>query len=181
MAPPSSGNGRKRTPPAKRAKRGSASIEAQIEAAEAALQAVESELADPGAWSTPEASARSTERHAAAKEAVRVLYEQWETRRGLITPRRRAVRGADYQGQPPTPEVGRPARAPGAGGVRRETSLPVALSDSPRVRVDITPRPGASRIAGEPGEPVSETVRAGTRLEGTCQGSASPSSTTTAG
>ncbi|HET9102119.1 MAG TPA: ABC-F family ATP-binding cassette domain-containing protein [Solirubrobacteraceae bacterium] len=75
----SSGNGRKRTPPAKRAKRGSASIEAQIEAAEAALRAIEDELADPAAWSTPEASARSTERHAAAKEAVRVLYEQWET------------------------------------------------------------------------------------------------------
>ena len=75
----SAGNGRKRTPPAKRAKRGSASIEAQIEAAEAALQAVEDELADPSAWATPEASARSTERHAAAKEAVRVLYEQWET------------------------------------------------------------------------------------------------------
>ena len=73
------GNGRKRTPPTKRAKRGSGSIEAQIEAAEAALQAVEDELADPASWATPEASARSTERHAAAKEAVRVLYEQWET------------------------------------------------------------------------------------------------------
>jgi ATP-binding cassette subfamily F protein 3 len=53
-------------------------LEQQIEAAEAALRAVEDELADPGAWSTPEASARSTQRHEEAKRAVAELYDRWE-------------------------------------------------------------------------------------------------------
>ena len=45
-------------------------LEQQIEAAEAALRAVEDELADPGAWSTPEASARSTQDRSAAAGAA---------------------------------------------------------------------------------------------------------------
>jgi ATP-binding cassette subfamily F protein 3 len=56
---------------------GSESLEREIEAAEAALRAVEDELADPGAWSTPARSARSTAKHAAAKQAVDELYERW--------------------------------------------------------------------------------------------------------
>jgi ATP-binding cassette subfamily F protein 3 len=61
-------------PPADRAQR----LERQIEAAEGALRAIEKELSDPAAWSTPEASARSTLRHEQAKEAVAELYERWE-------------------------------------------------------------------------------------------------------
>ncbi|MGH2913727.1 MAG: ABC-F family ATP-binding cassette domain-containing protein [Solirubrobacteraceae bacterium] len=53
-------------------------IEAEIEAAEAALRAVEDELSDPAAWATPEASARSTGRHERARRAVAELYERWE-------------------------------------------------------------------------------------------------------
>ncbi len=53
-------------------------LERQIEAAEASLRAVEDELADPAAWSDPARSARSTERHQAAKEAVEQLYRRWE-------------------------------------------------------------------------------------------------------
>jgi ATP-binding cassette subfamily F protein 3 len=53
-------------------------LEQQIEAAEAALQAVEDELAGPGAWSTPERTAASTARHEQAKREVEVLYEQLE-------------------------------------------------------------------------------------------------------
>ena len=64
----------KRNPP--RASNGE--IEQQIEAAEAALRAIEDELADPGAWSTPEKSAASTARHEQAKRAVEELYARWE-------------------------------------------------------------------------------------------------------
>jgi ATP-binding cassette subfamily F protein 3 len=63
---PASGNG------------AAARLEREIEAAEAELQAIEHELADPAAWATPETSARSTERHERAKRAVEELYERWE-------------------------------------------------------------------------------------------------------
>jgi ATP-binding cassette subfamily F protein 3 len=53
-------------------------LEREIEAAEAALRAVEDELADPAAWATPAATARSTDRHEAAKRAVEELYGRWE-------------------------------------------------------------------------------------------------------
>jgi ATP-binding cassette, subfamily F, member 3 len=55
-----------------------AKLEQQIEAAEAALRAVEDELADPGAWATPERSAASTTRHEQAKREVEQLYERYE-------------------------------------------------------------------------------------------------------
>ncbi len=64
----------KRNPP----KANTAKLEAEIEAAEAALGALEEELADPGAWDTPEKSARSTKRHEAAKRAVDELYARYE-------------------------------------------------------------------------------------------------------
>jgi ATP-binding cassette subfamily F protein 3 len=67
----------KRTPPPRKAK-GEQRLEQEIEAAEAALRVVEDELADPAAWSTPEASARSSARHADAQRAVAELYERWE-------------------------------------------------------------------------------------------------------
>jgi ATP-binding cassette subfamily F protein 3 len=56
-----------------------AKLEREIEAAEAALRAVEDELAYPAAWGTPEASTRSTERHEQAKRAVEDLYTRWES------------------------------------------------------------------------------------------------------
>ncbi|HEX8975166.1 MAG TPA: ABC-F family ATP-binding cassette domain-containing protein [Solirubrobacteraceae bacterium] len=74
-------DGRKRTPPKGNGKgkgKGTAGLEQQIEAAEAALRALEDELADPAAWATPEASARSTERHEQARRSVAELYERWE-------------------------------------------------------------------------------------------------------
>ena len=55
-----------------------AALEREIEAAEAALAAIEDELADPAAWSTPAKSAKSTKRHEAAKHAVDELYSRWE-------------------------------------------------------------------------------------------------------
>ncbi|HEY3726632.1 MAG TPA: ABC-F family ATP-binding cassette domain-containing protein [Solirubrobacteraceae bacterium] len=70
----------KRNPPARTggAGKGEARLEQEIEAAEAALRAVEDELADPAAWATPEATARSTSRHEQARRAVAELYERWE-------------------------------------------------------------------------------------------------------
>jgi len=53
-------------------------LEQEIEAAEAALRAIEDELADPAAWSSPERSADSTARHEQAKRAVEDLYRRWE-------------------------------------------------------------------------------------------------------
>jgi ATP-binding cassette, subfamily F, member 3 len=55
-----------------------AKIEEQIEQAEAALRTIESELADPSAWATPERSADSTAKHEAAKRAVDELYARYE-------------------------------------------------------------------------------------------------------
>ena len=70
---------RKRTPPkGKAGGKGQRSLEAEIEAAEAALRVVEDELADPAARATPEAAARSAARHDEAKRAVAELYERWE-------------------------------------------------------------------------------------------------------
>ena len=53
-----------------------AQIESEIAAAEAALAELEEELADPAAWASPTSSARSTKRHAEAKQRVEKLYEE---------------------------------------------------------------------------------------------------------
>ncbi len=68
----------KRNPPPRRAK-GEQRLEQEIEVAEAALRTIEDELSEPSAWATPEASARSSQRHAEAQRAVAELYERWET------------------------------------------------------------------------------------------------------
>jgi ATP-binding cassette subfamily F protein 3 len=53
-------------------------LEREIADAEAALAALESELADPQAWNDPRSAAKSTARHAAAKKALEDLYAAWE-------------------------------------------------------------------------------------------------------
>src|SRR5262249_55076999 len=53
-------------------------LESQIEAAEAALAALEAELADPAAWNDPRSAAKSTARHAEAKKTLEELYARWE-------------------------------------------------------------------------------------------------------
>jgi ATP-binding cassette, subfamily F, member 3 len=60
-------------------KRRIASIETDIQSAEAALASLEDELADPAAWSTPAKSAESARRHEQAKKAVEQLYEELAT------------------------------------------------------------------------------------------------------
>jgi ATP-binding cassette subfamily F protein 3 len=64
--------------PSKNARAKQASLELEIEQAEAALRMVEAELADPGAWATPELSAASSARHEQARRAVDVLYARYE-------------------------------------------------------------------------------------------------------
>ncbi len=81
IAEPSNANGNgggAAAPMSKNARRRLRELEREIEQAEQALQAIEAELADPEAWSTPERTARSTERHAAAKRAVEEAFARWE-------------------------------------------------------------------------------------------------------
>ncbi len=79
VAKAGSGNGKRNPPVRKTASRGDqGSLERKIEAAEAALSAIEDELADPAAWASPAATARSTSRHEEARRAVAELYERWE-------------------------------------------------------------------------------------------------------
>jgi ATP-binding cassette subfamily F protein 3 len=76
----SAGGGKKysATKPAQKAARKAARLEQRIEKAEAELQALEDELADPAAWSSPGRIERASKRHAEAKTAVEALYEEWE-------------------------------------------------------------------------------------------------------
>ena len=62
----------------KNARRHIARLEREIEQAEAELKALEQELAGPEAWATPDRSAASSERHAAAKRAVEEAFAGWE-------------------------------------------------------------------------------------------------------
>ena len=72
-------NGRaKPTGPSKNAIRRAAELEREVEKAEAALRAIEDELADPSAWASPTSSERATKRHEAAKRAVEEAYAKWE-------------------------------------------------------------------------------------------------------
>src|SRR4051795_5127941 len=64
--------------PSKNQRRRAERLEREIEEAEAGLKALEEELAHPGAWSSPDRSAKSTRRHEAAKRRLKDLYEQWE-------------------------------------------------------------------------------------------------------
>jgi ATP-binding cassette subfamily F protein 3 len=67
--------------PAPRQTNGAAvkNLEAEIERAEAALAAIEAELADPQAWNDPRSAEKSTKRHARAKRELDKLYAQWES------------------------------------------------------------------------------------------------------
>jgi ATP-binding cassette subfamily F protein 3 len=65
--------------PSKNQQRQAKKIEAEIEAAEAALAALEEELADPSAWNDPRTAAKSTKRHEQAKQELQALYAEWET------------------------------------------------------------------------------------------------------
>src|ERR687897_1974864 len=73
-------NGRPKKPagPSKNAVKRAAGLEREVERAEAALRALEDELADPSAWASPTSSERATKRHAAAKQAVDEAYARWE-------------------------------------------------------------------------------------------------------
>ena len=64
--------------PSKNQQRQAKRIEAEIEAAEAALKAVEAELADPAAWNDPRSAAKSSKRHERAKRTLQDLYAEWE-------------------------------------------------------------------------------------------------------
>jgi len=76
----SGGGGKKysATKPAQKAARKAAKLEQRIERAEAKLQELEDELADPAAWSSPGRVERATKRHAEAKAEVEELYQEWE-------------------------------------------------------------------------------------------------------
>jgi len=60
--------------PSKNAQRRQTELEKAVEQSEAALAALEDDLADPAAWATKYESAKSTARHTAAKRAVEEAY-----------------------------------------------------------------------------------------------------------
>ena len=70
---------RSQSGPSKNQQKRIAQLEREIAAAEAALSALEDELADPASWSSPTSTERNTKRHAEARAAVERLYEQLET------------------------------------------------------------------------------------------------------
>jgi ATP-binding cassette subfamily F protein 3 len=72
------GNGNGHAKVSKNATRQTAKLETAIESAEAALAALEVELAAPGAWASQYESAKSTARHTAAKRAVEDAYAALE-------------------------------------------------------------------------------------------------------
>jgi ATP-binding cassette, subfamily F, member 3 len=80
--PSSQRKGERRKPrkagPSKNALRRIADLERSIEEAEQALRALEDELADPDAWSSPGRAERASERHLAAKRELEELYATWE-------------------------------------------------------------------------------------------------------
>ena len=75
---PAGGKKYSATKPAQKAARKAAKLEQRIERAEAKLQELEDELADPAAWSSPGRVERATKRHEEAKAAVEELYAEWE-------------------------------------------------------------------------------------------------------
>jgi ATP-binding cassette, subfamily F, member 3 len=74
------GDGARRAPagPSKNRRREQEKLERAVEDAEAALVALEDELADPKWWATKYESAKSTARHTAAKRAVEDAYAKLE-------------------------------------------------------------------------------------------------------
>ena len=64
--------------PSKNAVRRMAELEREVERAEAALSALEDELADPAQWSSPTRTERATKRHREARQAVEQAYAAWE-------------------------------------------------------------------------------------------------------
>ncbi len=64
--------------PSKNALRREEQLRKAVEEAEAALRALEEELADPAAWATKYEAAKSEARHTAAKRAVEAAYAAWE-------------------------------------------------------------------------------------------------------
>jgi ATP-binding cassette, subfamily F, member 3 len=74
----SKGN-RKAKGPSKNRLSAQAQAERDVEAAEAAMRALEDELADPAAWATRYESAKSEARHTAARRAVDAAYERLES------------------------------------------------------------------------------------------------------
>jgi ATP-binding cassette subfamily F protein 3 len=80
-APAPSASKRKAQPkgPSKNRLNAQQQAEQTVERAEAAMSALEDELADPAAWATKYESAKSEARHTAARRAVEEAYERLET------------------------------------------------------------------------------------------------------
>jgi ATP-binding cassette, subfamily F, member 3 len=79
------GAGRRPDREARRAARKAGRLAERIEQAEAELRQLEDELADPEAWSSPGRAERAGERHAAARQALAELYEEWEAAEGEVS------------------------------------------------------------------------------------------------
>jgi len=72
--------------PSKNARKKEQELERAVERAEAALTALEEELADPGAWATKYESAKNEARHTAAKRAIDAAYAALEQHTAQYAP-----------------------------------------------------------------------------------------------
>ena len=122
-----------RSGPSKNAVRRVAELEREVERAEAALAALEDELADPAMWSSPTRRERATKRHADAKRAVEQAYAAWERAPGGA----RAAR----------PRAGRGGAA-GAGRPRRGRMAPQSSREGSPARDAVGEALVGQRLAG---------------------------------
>jgi len=72
--------------PSKNARKKEQELERAVEEAEAALTALEEELADPAAWATKYESAKNEARHTAAKRAIDAAYAALEQHTAQYAP-----------------------------------------------------------------------------------------------
>ncbi|MDQ3092672.1 MAG: ATP-binding cassette domain-containing protein, partial [Actinomycetota bacterium] len=79
-AAPSSDRGERRAAkgPSKNRIADAKRLEREVEAAEAAMRALEDELADPVNWSEPQRSAEASKRHQQSRRELDQLYARWE-------------------------------------------------------------------------------------------------------
>ena len=148
-------NGRtKPAGPSKNAVRRAAQLEREVEKAEAALRAVEDELADPSAWASPTSSERATRAPRGGEEGRRTGVRP-------LVGRKKGIACS----QPPSGRRVRARRANGLGRCRCLSCLSCCL---PPRRLSSAPTPGSARGFADRVLVTSTSTRPRTRRTASC-------------